>query len=437
MNKVNIIIVANKNNYHLINDCLLSFYNENKQYTIIVANNGTPLLNSQLTDNRYIEYTEAYTYGYVLNDIMAKENLKGSDIVLINAGIGCKIEVIEALRDKAYSDHNIGIVAVGNSTGQIIAPSRGIVYIKADYFDSIYDQLRRPFNEYFITEEYTLFDLAMRSMYNYKANEIHEMQFDHNRISLPSEDEESIRCDRQMMEREWKSKYFNITPNLNIVNAISPNKNGRVNILEVGCDMGATLLEIKKRYSQFSKIVTYGIESNEISAKIASNVVDYVFDRRIEEIDLSTIHCIHPLKRGSLPDKVKFDYIIFGDVLEHLADPEAVVKNCRNALKANGKIIASMPNLMHISVMKELIKGNFSYTDRGLLDRTHCHLFTRKEIIKMFEDTEYKVNMKSLETSVTTDERSLIRTLVRLSGGETSDSDYTTFQYLCTVTSKQ
>lgn len=416
MDKVNIIIVANKNNYHLVNDCLISMYEENRQYKIIVANNGTPLLKSQLSDNsydKYIEYMEPYTYGYVLNDIIENENLRKSDLVLINAGMGCKLDVIEKLKDKAYTHENIGIVSVGNSCGQVIVPSKGIVFIKSSYL-----YLKEPFSEYYITEEYTLFDFAMRSMYHYGGHLIYEIQFNHRHISFPAEDEEDIRCDRLMLEREWKSKYFNTTPNLNIVNLISPAKNRRVNILEVGCDLGATLLEIKKRYSHYDNIVTYGIEPNRISAIIAAHAVDHVSNKTIEEIDMDLI-------------KNKFDYIIFGDVLEHLTYPEKVLYNCREALKANGKIIASIPNLMHISVMKELLKGNFTYTDRGLLDKTHCHLFTKKEIVNMFSGTGYEVKLVNLETSVTPEEQALIKSLVALSNKQASESMYKTFQYLC------
>lgn len=36
-----------------------------------------------------------------------------------------------------------------------------------------------------------------------------------------------------------------------------------------------------------------------------------------------------------------------------------------------------------------LLKGNFTYQDEGILDRTHIHLFTLREIQRMFEDAGY------------------------------------------------
>ena len=55
-----------------------------------------------------------------------------------------------------------------------------------------------------------------------------------------------------------------------------------------------------------------------------------------------------------------FDYIIFGDVLEHLHDPMAALAYCKDFLKEEGRIIANIPNVMHISVIEELLKGNFT-----------------------------------------------------------------------------
>lgn len=83
--------------------------------------------------------------------------------------------------------------------------------------------------------------------------------------------------------------------------------------------------------------------------------------------------------------------LIFGDVLEHLHNPDKVVKECLSILNSNGKIISSIPNLMHYSVLYKLINGNFTYTDTGLLDRTHIHFFTYNEIINMFENNGYKI----------------------------------------------
>ena len=60
-------------------------------------------------------------------------------------------------------------------------------------------------------------------------------------------------------------------------------------------------------------------------------------------------------------------------------------------MKPDGTIWASIPNLMNIEIIINLLKGNFTYRDAGLLDRTHIHLFTLREIQRMLQDTGYVV----------------------------------------------
>ena len=62
--------------------------------------------------------------------------------------------------------------------------------------------------------------------------------------------------------------------------------------------------------------------------------------------------------------------MVFGDVLEHLKDPERILRECASVLKSDGEILACIPNLMHYSVLHGLLHGNFTYMDTGLLDRT-------------------------------------------------------------------
>lgn len=66
-----------------------------------------------------------------------------------------------------------------------------------------------------------------------------------------------------------------------------------------------------------------------------------------------------------------FDYIILGDVLEHLTDPWKIVNELKQYLKKDGCLISSIPNIMHVSVLRNLVLGNFTYEDSGILDKTH------------------------------------------------------------------
>lgn len=86
-------------------------------------------------------------------------------------------------------------------------------------------------------------------------------------------------------------------------------------------------------------------------------------------------------------DGLKFDYILFADVLEHLRDPEIVLNKAKLFLKQEGSILFSVPNIAHNSVVINLINGKFDYTQIGLLDNTHIHFFTKKSLEEMLSRT--------------------------------------------------
>lgn len=82
----------------------------------------------------------------------------------------------------------------------------------------------------------------------------------------------------------------------------------------------------------------------------------------------------------------KFDYIIFADVLEHLRNPKAVLKQSIHYLNTNGSIITSIPNIAHNSVVMEMLEGKFEYRELGLLDNTHVRFFTKRSIISLLDE---------------------------------------------------
>jgi 2-polyprenyl-3-methyl-5-hydroxy-6-metoxy-1,4-benzoquinol methylase len=69
--------------------------------------------------------------------------------------------------------------------------------------------------------------------------------------------------------------------------------------------------------------------------------------------------------------------IICGDVLEHLVDPGRVLKGLTRHLAPEGVVLVSVPNVVHLAVRLLVATGRFPRMDRGPLDRTHLHFFTR------------------------------------------------------------
>lgn len=74
---------------------------------------------------------------------------------------------------------------------------------------------------------------------------------------------------------------------------------------------------------------------------------------------------------------LQFDVIVCGDVLEHLRQPELVLRECAALVRPGGYLLASVPNAAYAGMVVELMHGNWNYGPEGLLDRSHLRFFTR------------------------------------------------------------
>ncbi|MCC6539123.1 MAG: class I SAM-dependent methyltransferase [Bryobacterales bacterium] len=72
----------------------------------------------------------------------------------------------------------------------------------------------------------------------------------------------------------------------------------------------------------------------------------------------------------------RFDTIVCADILEHLRDPAALLRQLNGALAPGGRLIASLPNSGHLYFRLVILCGRFPKLDKGLFDRTHIHFFT-------------------------------------------------------------
>lgn len=88
----------------------------------------------------------------------------------------------------------------------------------------------------------------------------------------------------------------------------------------------------------------------------------------------------------------KYDYIICEDVLEHLSNPEAVLKRLKKLLKDDGRVLISIPNIGFIQQRVNHLFGNFSYNPAGgIMDETHLRFFTFKTIKELCLKSGYQI----------------------------------------------
>ena len=145
-------------------------------------------------------------------------------------------------------------------------------------------------------------------------------------------------------------------------------------ILEVGAGAGHTLKWIKELYP---KTETTAVEINSALLQELRQNVDVPIIGPIDE---------------ALPQLKSYDLILFLDVLEHLSDPTATLRNLSKHLEANGQVIVSVPNIAHLSVsVPLLLQRRFDYQDAGILDRTHLKFFVEGTAIKLLNDANFIV----------------------------------------------
>lgn len=82
----------------------------------------------------------------------------------------------------------------------------------------------------------------------------------------------------------------------------------------------------------------------------------------------------------------RFDAVLACDVLEHLRDPECVLRALKECVAPQGRLVVSLPNVAYAGVVAALRLGVFDYADVGLLDRTHLRFFTRRSIEQVMHE---------------------------------------------------
>ena len=145
-------------------------------------------------------------------------------------------------------------------------------------------------------------------------------------------------------------------------------------ILDLGCGTGNLGKALKKR----QPCSVYGVELNKEAAKIA--------EKNLDAVQIDNLNRFDPTF-----STVKYDCLIFADILEHLVSPWVVLKKFSSVLTDGGTIIASLPNVAHPLILENLKRGVFRYEPAGILDITHLRFFTKTTIFQMFTQCGLKI----------------------------------------------
>ena len=146
-------------------------------------------------------------------------------------------------------------------------------------------------------------------------------------------------------------------------------------LLDIGCGTGAISSMAKKKF-HIDEVI--GIEKFENAASVAATKLDKVFCGDIESLQLDYA--------GNY-----FDCILCADILEHLINPENVLRKLKALLSDSGVLITSLPNIRHIVPLLKIMFDKLEYEESGVLDKTHLRFFTLHTMKKMFAETGFEI----------------------------------------------
>jgi 2-polyprenyl-3-methyl-5-hydroxy-6-metoxy-1,4-benzoquinol methylase len=144
-------------------------------------------------------------------------------------------------------------------------------------------------------------------------------------------------------------------------------------VLDIGCSSGYLARPLVAR-----GCAVVGIERDPAAAEEARSVCEEVLVDDVETMEL-------PFEPAS------FDVVLCGDLVEHLRDPERLLSRLRPLLRPDGRLVLTTPNVANWTNRLGLLFGRWRYTDRGILDRTHLHLFTRATLVETLERAGYRL----------------------------------------------
>lgn len=163
---------------------------------------------------------------------------------------------------------------------------------------------------------------------------------------------------------------------LDVLEAI-PLSNRKGSMLEIGAGGCRTLIYAKE--NGFAEAI-YGVDI--VDCKLEAG--------QRESLDGLAIGDIQTMDDAF--DGKKFDVIVCPDVLEHLIDPYSVVRKLKGWLKEDGIVVSSLPNINYWrNIIAIIWKDSFTYSDRGILDRSHLRFFARKNVEALFRENGFQV----------------------------------------------
>lgn len=160
---------------------------------------------------------------------------------------------------------------------------------------------------------------------------------------------------------------------------------GVAEVLEIGCGRGLTGALLQERLG----CRVTGVELNPEVARDAATRLHRVLVGDVETLEID----------GS------FDAVVATELFEHLCYPEAFLEKMRTLVRPGGRIVLSVPNVGHASIVEDLLAGRWDYLPIGLLCYTHFRFFTRRTLASWLERLGFARHEIVAQTTAVPEER--------------------------------
>lgn len=151
---------------------------------------------------------------------------------------------------------------------------------------------------------------------------------------------------------------------------------GSRRLLDVGCGAGGSSAGLKGRAEGLE---VCGIENDRAQAERARGRLD-----RVLVGDAARV------LEGLAGEGRRFDAFLFADVLEHLDDPVRALSLARTLAVPGATLVASVPNVGHLSLARDLVEGRFDPVPAGLADAGHLRWFTKTSLGEALEEAGWQ-----------------------------------------------
>jgi len=176
---------------------------------------------------------------------------------------------------------------------------------------------------------------------------------------------------RQQSVSAFRSRYFSDAKPA-FLELFDPRQ---LRILDLGCGGGHNGALLKSAGARW----VGGVEHNADACVAARRRLDAVAQCDLAEFD--------PTAFGPEP----YDAILASDVLEHLAEPEAVLSRAITHLRPGGIVVTSIPNVAHVYVFANLLLQRWPRKTSGIFDSTHVRFFGKRNMIELLEGCGLRV----------------------------------------------